>query len=162
MKVSLKAMSEMEFSDYLKGAIPAYAKENTESGRWEETDALERSKKEYELLLPQGRDTKDNYLFNVIENTSNNKVGYIWVKFEVNIRTKSAFIYDIEIFESHRRKGYAKSGLSCIEKVVTDMGATNLGLHVFNHNSAAIALYNSIGYRKISCNMQKVLNESNT
>ena len=71
------------------------------------------------------------------------------------IRTKSAFIYDIEIYEAHRRKGYAKSALGHIEKVVADLGASSLGLHVFNHNSAAINLYNNIGYQTVSHSMQK-------
>ena len=157
MKVSLKAMNEESFSDYRKQAIPAYAKDNVESGRWEKSEALERSEQDFDRLLPEGLGSKSNYLFNVIENESGKNVGHIWVKVEDNIRTKSAFIYDIEIYEHYRRKGYAKSGLRCIEKVVADLGATTLGLHVFNYNSAAMALYNSIGYQVVSHNMSKVI-----
>jgi ribosomal protein S18 acetylase RimI-like enzyme len=123
-------------------------------GRWDQADALERSKKAHESLLPDGIETGDNYLFNIIDNESSN-VGHIWVKIEDNIRTESAFVYDIEICESGRRKGYAKSALGRIEEVAADLGATNLGLQVFAGNSAAIALYNSIGYQTVGHNMQK-------
>jgi ribosomal protein S18 acetylase RimI-like enzyme len=159
MPVSLIAMNEETFSNYLAVAIPAYAQDNVDAGRWGQADALERSEKAHDALLPDGIETRDNYLFNIIDNESSN-VGQIWVKIEDNIRTKSAFIYDIEICESSRRKGYAKSALGCIEEIVADLGATNLGLHVFAGNSAAIALYNSIGYQTVGHNMQKPIGAS--
>lgn len=161
MPISLIAMNEDAFSDYLETAIPAYARDNVDAGRWDESGALERSRKDHEALLPNGVETCDNYLFNIIENESSNNVGYIWVKVEDNIRTKSAFIYDIEIYEAFRRKGYAKSALGRIEKVVADLGASSLGLHVFKQNSAAIALYNSMGYQTVSHNMQKPIQLNN-
>lgn len=150
-------MNEESFSHYRQHAIPAYAKDNVESGRWQESGALERSEQDFDRLLPEGLSSKSNYLFNVIENESGNNVGYIWVKVEDNLHTKSAFIYDIEIYENYRRRGYAKSGLRCIEKMVADLGVTTLGLHVFNHNSAAMALYNSFGYQLVSHNMSKIV-----
>ncbi len=162
MQVSLKAMNQEAFSHYLEIAIPSYAKENIESGRWDESEALERSKQAHESLLPEREETKNNYLFNIIELQSQGSVGHIWVKVEDNIRTKSAFIYDIEIYENHRRKGYAKSALGCIEKVISDLGASSLRLHVFKHNSAAINLYNSIGYQTVSYNMQKPIRVTGT
>ncbi|MRI32489.1 GNAT family N-acetyltransferase [Endozoicomonas sp. OPT23] len=155
MQVLLKAMDQQSFSDYLEMAIPSYARDNIDSGRWDTSEATERSIKAHESLLPEGLETKDNYLFDIIEQEDQQNVGHIWVKIEDNIRTRSAFIYDIEIYESHRRKGHAKAALTSIEAKVADMGATSLGLHVFNHNSAALKLYNSIGYQTVSHNMQK-------
>ena len=74
--------------------------------------------------------------------------------------TKSAFIYDIEILEQYRRKDHAKSALNSIEKIVADLGATSLGLHVFKQNIAAIGLYQSIGYQTVSLYMQKTTMKS--
>ncbi|WP_237324242.1 GNAT family N-acetyltransferase [Vibrio penaeicida] len=157
MQVSLKAMDSASFSEYLKIVIPSYASDNVKSGRWEQSEALERSKEDYALLLPEGLNSENNFLFNVVENTNGTDVGYIWVKVETHIHTKSAFIYDVGIYKEYRRKGYAKSALHCIEKVAAELGATSLGLHVFNHNSAAQALYSSIGYQVVSHNMKKVI-----
>ena len=157
MSVSLKAMDKSAFSAYKKQAIPAYAKDNVNAGRWAESDALARSEKEFERLLPDGVNSQDNYFFDIIENKQEQNVGFVWVKIEHHFNTKSAFIYDIEIAEAYRQQGYAKAGLSDIEKVVTDLGATRLGLHVFNNNAAAMALYKSIGYQMVSHNMNKVL-----
>ena len=157
MQVTLALMNEESFSTYQKQAIPSYAKDNVDAGRWEEADSLERSEKDFKRLLPDGGQTKDNYLYNIIEDISGKNVGHIWVKLEDNIRTKSAFIYDIEVHEQYRRNGYAKSALFCIEKVVADLGAISLGLHVFNNNPAALALYKSINYQVVSLNMQKAI-----
>ena len=157
MDISLKPMNEDSFSEYLNQVIPAYANENIQSGRWDELGALNRSKKEYGRLLPEGLKSNNNYLFDIIEGKSSNNVGYIWVKVEDQTIAKSAFIYDVGIYSNYRRKGYAKSALHCIEKVVADLGVTSLGLHVFSHNTAAQALYNSIGYQVVSHNMRKVI-----
>ncbi|GLS92062.1 N-acetyltransferase [Psychromonas marina] len=157
MEISLKAMDKTAFTAYRKQAIPAYAKDNVESGRWDESDALARSKQDLDRLLPQGVATDNHFLFNIIEQDRSRKVGHIWLKLEENMRSKSAFIYDIEIDESYRRKGYAKSALAGIEIVAAELGATSLGLHVFNYNDAAMALYKSIGYQVVSHNMQKVI-----
>jgi ribosomal protein S18 acetylase RimI-like enzyme len=151
-------MNELDYAKYLELAIPSYAKDNVDSGRWDESEALERSQKAQDTLLPDGIATKDNYLFTIVESRTGINVGHIWVKVEENIRLKSAFIYDIEIYEPHQRKGFAKSALAAIESIATNLGATSMGLHVFNHNSAAIALYDSIGYQTVSHNMQKPLN----
>ena len=157
MQVSLKPMSSASFSEYLKWVIPAYANDNVASGRWDLSDALERSKMDYARLLPKGLNSPDDHLFNIIENVSHKNVGYIWFKIETHYGATSAFIYDVGVFESYRRKGYAKSALRCIETVASDLGATSLGLHVFSHNSAAQSLYSSMGFHVVSHNMKKRL-----
>ncbi|MEZ9525586.1 GNAT family N-acetyltransferase [Enterovibrio norvegicus] len=157
MQVSLKAMDSASFSEYLQLVIPSYAGDNVASGRWDSSDALKRSKADYARLLPEGLSSPDNYLFNIIENASNENVGYIWVKIDTHFGSKSAFIYDVGIFEGYRRRGYAKSALRCIEAVASDLGAASLGLHVFSHNSAAQSLYSSLGYHVVSHNMKKRL-----
>ncbi|WP_261817507.1 GNAT family N-acetyltransferase [Vibrio gallicus] len=165
MKVSLKAMTADSFLDYLELAIPCYANANVESGRWDESGALDRSRLAYEKLLPQGPKTAGNYLFHIVDNSNELELGYVWV--EVETATKSAFIYDIAIYEQHRRNGYAKLALSCVEAFVTTCGAVCLGLHVFNYNVAAQRLYLSVGYKVtvqntetlVGHNMMKVLDE---
>lgn len=59
----LKKMSKSEFVQYLEHAVPEYARENVESGRWLSEGAIERSRLDYERLLPEGIKTKNNYLF---------------------------------------------------------------------------------------------------
>lgn len=157
MQVSLVSMNHYEYLAFIEMAIPAYAQANIDSGRWDVSDALERARNSYNSLLPQGIETQENYIFIIKETISNEKVGHIWVKVEEAVPTKPAFIYDVEIYENYRRKGYGKSALQAIEKYVSTLGAKSLGLHVFSHNSAARALYESAGYRVSGHNMQKII-----
>ncbi|ROS02057.1 acetyltransferase (GNAT) family protein [Sinobacterium caligoides] len=159
MSTSLQAMSEEDYSRYFQSAISSYAKANVDSGRWPEAEALQRAKEAHDKLLPAGLATEDNYFFHLVSAEQQQPVGHIWVKLENNVNSTSAFIYDIEINPSYRRRGYAKSALANIEKFVTELGASSLGLHVFNHNAAAVALYHSVGYQTVSHNMQKNLTQ---
>ena len=47
-------MDEETFTEYLNLVIPSYANDNIESGRWDKEGAVERSRKEYDSLLPEG------------------------------------------------------------------------------------------------------------
>lgn len=155
MSITLRKMKENVFDEYLVKSIPAYALENIESGRWIEEGAIERSRADHESLLPDGIHTKNNYLFEVITGKESNVVGVLWVNVDDTVSTKSAFIYDIEIYEDHRRQGYAKQTLNALECFVKDLGINKIGLHVFRQNAAAQSLYEAMGYRVVSSNMSK-------
>ncbi len=152
-------MSEESFNAYLERAIPSYAKDNIESGRWEETDAILRSRMAHEELLPRGVITPGNHLFEIRDINEDITVGHAWVSIDDTENIKTAFIYDIEIEEKYRRKGYATSALSNIEDFVSTMGVSSLGLHVFHFNEAAKSLYARYGFNIVSQNMQKQLSQ---
>jgi ribosomal protein S18 acetylase RimI-like enzyme len=153
----LKKMSQPEFVQYLDNAIPEYARENVESGRWQPEGAVERSRSDHERLLPEGIETKNNYLFNIISPTDDCNVGSLWLSIEEHDQNNSAFIYDIEVNPRYRRKGFATSALNEIEDIVKGLGIETLGLHVFRHNISAEKLYTSLGYNIVSTNMAKSL-----
>lgn len=52
--VELVPMSEAEFAAYLERAVREYADEKVRAGNWTQAIALERSRAEYDQLLPQG------------------------------------------------------------------------------------------------------------
>lgn len=157
MSIVLKEMREDSFEKYLDKAIPAYASDNIESGRWPKEGAHERSRSDHERLLPDGIHTENNYLFDTYSNHDNCIVGFIWLSVEINSGVKSAFIYDIEIFEGYRRQGYAKLALSSVEEFVKELGIDKIGLHVFRQNISAQSLYEAAGYSVASSNMVKSL-----
>jgi RimJ/RimL family protein N-acetyltransferase len=47
---------------------------------------------------------------------------------------------------SHRRRGIGRALMQAAEEWAREAGVRKLELHVFPHNSAAIALYESLGY----------------
>jgi ribosomal protein S18 acetylase RimI-like enzyme len=67
------------------------------------------------------------------------------------------WIYDLEIFERFRRKGYAKRTLEAAEREAKELGIDQMELHVFGHNAPARALYEKAGYAPTSIVMAKQL-----
>ena len=154
--IQLVPMLESEFDSYVEKTAPAYAAENVKAGYWPEEGALERSRKVFEDLLPQGVKTENNYLFRIQLTENGEKIGMIWMKHEAPRR--HGFIFDFMLDEIERGKGYGKQAMLALEEIARKMGLATLGLHVFTHNIPALRLYEKLGYEATSQNMQKKLN----
>jgi len=155
--IRLIPMLESELDNYLEKSIPNYAEENVKAGYWSETEALEKSRKVFNNLLPEGVKSKDQYLFQVEDAKTNERVGVIWLNARTDVPRPSGFIYDIEIDEAFRGKGYGKQTMLAIEEKARELGLKSIGLHVFFHNAVAKGLYQKIGYEVKSMNMVKEL-----
>jgi ribosomal protein S18 acetylase RimI-like enzyme len=155
--VRLVPMPENDFLLFLEKAIPSYAAENVKAGYWSENDALERSRKEFGELLPEGIKSKGQYLFRVEDAETNEKVGIIWLNARTEIPRPAGFIYDIEMDGAFRGKGYGKQTMLAIEVKARELGLKSIALHVFSHNVVAKSLYEKIGYEVKSMNMTKSL-----
>jgi ribosomal protein S18 acetylase RimI-like enzyme len=153
--VRLIPMTESEFETYLEETVPHYAADNVRAGYWSEEEALERSRKSYQDLLPQGVKTENNYLFTIRPEATGEKIGILWMKHEAP--RPYGFIFDIMLDEAWRGKGYGKQAMLAIEGVAKGLGLETIGLHVFTHNTAAMLLYKGLGYGVTSQNMAKRL-----
>ncbi|HUI38373.1 MAG TPA: GNAT family N-acetyltransferase, partial [Thermoplasmata archaeon] len=67
------------------------------------------------------------------------------------------YVWDLEIDEPHRSKGYGEQTLWEIERRARSMGKKRIVLHVFGDNDPAITLYKKVGYRPASLIMTKPL-----
>ena len=148
-------MTQPEFDVFLEHLIPDYAAENVRAGYWDESEALEKSRKETESRLPQGLQSENHYLFTLYD--GDQAVGRVWLKANVDRPVKSGFIFDVEIKEEFRGKGYGKQIMLLIEEKARELGLMSIGLHVFGYNTVAKNLYEGIGYEVTSLNMIKKL-----
>ena len=123
-----------------QGDHPAYAADKVASGQWSEEESLRLSKKEYEELLPQGLTTPDNFLY-TIEDSDSNPVGVLWFAVKTRFNSRVAYVYDVEVWSHHRRKGHAYRAFCALEQEVKRLGLSGIALHVFGHNAEAQALY---------------------
>jgi ribosomal protein S18 acetylase RimI-like enzyme len=156
MTATLSPMTEVEYQDYLQVLILEYARDNVEAGYWEESEALERSRKSVEILLPNGVHTPNHYLYTVTD--AEQRVGIVWMRATLDTARKSGFIFDIAIDEARRGKGYGKQAMQLIEAKARELGLESMGLHVFANNQVAKSLYEGMGYETKSLNMTKNLN----
>ncbi len=150
-------MRRESFAPYMQASVAAYAEDNVACGRWPQEGALARSLAEFESLLPQGLDTPDNHLFEIVATADGPVVGIIWFAVEVKHGLRSAFVYDVEIYPPFRRQGHAMRAFEALEPVVAGLGLSSIGLHVFGHNPGAQALYAKLGYGVTGINMVKNL-----
>ncbi len=150
-------MTESEFQVYLKRSIEGYAQEHVKAGNWDASDALFRAEKEFQQFLPNGLASEKQYLFSIVDNSTNTKVGLIWFAEELQASRRSAFIFDFQIHEEHQRKGYGRQALAILEEKVKELGMETISLHVFGHNRAAIDLYHKAGFEITDLNMSKKL-----
>jgi ribosomal protein S18 acetylase RimI-like enzyme len=85
------------------------------------------------------------------------RVGHLWLFVPDSQFEKSGFIYDLEIVERFRRRGYAAAGMLALDEEARAWGLTRLSLHVFAHNTGAKALYDRLGYAVTGLGMTKQL-----
>ena len=155
--IELVPMTEGEFKAFLDHSIPAYAEDKVRAGTWSQTEALARSRREYRALLRHGLKSKYHHLYTIRESESGEAVGVLWFRANLDSAAASGFIFDIEIREPHRRKGYGRQAMQQLEEIAREMGLRQLELHVFAFNDGARTLYDSLGYTVTGLNMAKRL-----
>ena len=150
--MELKSITETQFKSYLAKSLKNYADELVVSGVIEKETAFKEAENTFNRLLPKGLDTKDNFLYYAYE--QDKLVGFIWYALQ---NGNTAFIYDFYIEESVRRQGYGRKVMIACEEDAKQKGAKFIRLHVFGHNKAARALYESLNYVPTNIQMRKEL-----
>lgn len=152
----LAPIDDEHYAAFVSRSIAGYAVEKVASGQWAEDQSLELSRQALAELLPQGRETADNYLFSVLDGQAS-AVGTLWIGVKDYAGKRAAYIYDLWISPEHRRRGHATRALTAAEAEARKLGLSGIGLHVFGHNAEAQSLYQALGYRVTNINMFKSL-----
>lgn len=140
-RVTLRPMTQEEFAGYRDHLVTAYAQEMVDSGAFDEmSSALAASEQSSQELLPEGPDTPGQHVWSAVDGDT--VVGILWI----HVEGASGYIYDIEVREEQRRRGYGREMLDAGARAAVELGATTLGLNVFGHNEGARALYERAGY----------------
>jgi len=155
----LVPMRPMHYPAWVEASVRGYAELNIASGRWPQEGAIERSRAEFERLLPQGLATPDQHICEIWSIDGARTVGALWIALQRHLAGIGAYVFDVKVLPEHRRQGHARRALVALESFAAGLGATSVGLHVHAHNAGARALYESLGYGVTGLNMQKTLNE---
>jgi ribosomal protein S18 acetylase RimI-like enzyme len=138
-------MDEAAFEAWREASIRDYAAGKVASGNWLALDALERSRRAFAELLPQGRATPGHEIRSMVDDAGV-PVGYAWWVPEDRPFGRVAFIYDIAVDPAHRRKGHAQATLAAIADWARERGLVGVQLHVFGDNAGARELYRRSGF----------------
>lgn len=145
--ITLRKMELQEFNDYIKNSVPSFAKELEKTGEFTKAQAEETAQRQFNEILPNGIQSEGHYFFNVVDDAKGKTVGIVWVAMKTENEQMSAFIYDLEIYEEERGKGYASAAMRQVDEFSRSEGASEIWLHVFANNSIAFHLYENLGYR---------------
>jgi ribosomal protein S18 acetylase RimI-like enzyme len=150
----IRAMTRAEFDDYRRRSVRRYAGEHVRVGDWSAEEAEQRAEKETDELLPKGVDTPEMVL--LVAETAGAVVGLVWVGPAPQQRA-GWWIYDIEVVDDQRGRGYGRALLGAAEREVLVRDGDSIRLNVFGANAAARGLYESTGYEVAALLMRKRL-----
>ncbi|MDN5214031.1 GNAT family N-acetyltransferase [Fulvivirgaceae bacterium BMA12] len=145
MDLSLSSMDQNEFEQFLDLTIPDYAEDKIKAGSWSLENALPNAKRDFNRLLPQGIQTKNHFLKNIV--TNHQKIGSIWYAVKDDDQPAIAFLYQIYIEQDFRSKGYGSLAMKVLKNEVAALGIDHIWLHVFAHNSKALPFYQRLGFK---------------
>lgn len=146
MEVQLREMSKDEFKIFFENSIFDYANDLVKSSNITMDEARIQAQGEFEEMLPNGLETKDNVLRIIVDVAEQKTVGIIWYLFEMTDDIKQVFLSDFIIKEEERRKGYASAALIEMEGDAQRNGCVESNIYVWKHNSPGINLYTKCGY----------------
>jgi ribosomal protein S18 acetylase RimI-like enzyme len=155
--LQMRPMTQEEFRQYRRCAVSGYARDLVESGQALPADAEARAAACLELLLPDGLLSDDQVLLTVRASAEGEAepLASLWYAVVTEGPHRSLFIHDLEVDAAHRREGVATRVLLEVEEEARRLGVTQLGLSVFRHNAAALALYRGLGYADITITLVK-------
>ncbi|WDZ84916.1 GNAT family N-acetyltransferase [Micromonospora cathayae] len=151
----LEPMTEEQYARYSARAEADYAQSIVASGAMALPEATEKARADYRRLLPDGLGTAGHRLWTVYDGDV--EVGLAWVGTERKSDGPHAFVYDVEVHEGLRRRGYGRGIMQAVDRWCREAGVVAVGLNVFGHNTGARALYEELGYQVVSVQMRKLL-----
>jgi ribosomal protein S18 acetylase RimI-like enzyme len=153
--VTLRPMTDDEFEEWQQALAVDYAADKVAAGAWAEEGAVERAREESRGLLPDGARTDRMLIFRAVD-AEGAPVGRAWVALDPPRSVPgTAFLYDIEVDEGARGRGFGRALLAAVEAAAREAGATALELNVFGPNDVAFRLYESSGFVTTSRQMRK-------
>ena len=147
MRIELRKMDQQEYDAFYERSFNHHVQELIDEEHMSCEEAEKETTNELAEMLPEGMDTKDNFLMSIHRSEDNAWIGFIWTLHEMTEGVKQSFICDFEIYEDYRRNGYATETLELMEKEAKTAGCAESVLFVTNHNEAANRLYEKCGYQ---------------
>ena len=145
-EVRLSPMGEDDFQRFREVYVREMAEENINAGIWKAMEAMERSQRAFEDLLPEGRDAARHHFFLIIDTLTGQSVGHLWFKQEEGPDGPVGFLFDLCVDKKHRGKGFGTAAIKALDSEAQKMGLRAMRLNVLSNKAVAVHLYESRGY----------------
>lgn len=144
-------MTDAQFITYREEGEVEYARQIAESGTMPLAAAEQKATADYDRLLTAGLRTPGHHLWTAWDGPD--EVGILWL----HVADGLSFVYDLQVHDGHRRRGYGRAIMLAGERAARAEGATSNALNVFGQNTGAKSLYDQLGYQVTSTQMRKTL-----
>jgi GNAT superfamily N-acetyltransferase len=124
-----------------------------EFGGMERPAAEAKAARDYLTTLPEGMETPGHWIF--VAEDDGRRVGTVWFAERVLDGRTIAWLYEIEVDQAERGRGYGRAAMEAFEHEAARRGLSRLELNVFGGNDVARALYRSLGWHETSVHMAK-------
>lgn len=153
--VSLRPLREDEFAAFAAATKAGYARGLEEEAGFTEEYAHQKAEEDFGPMLPSGLKTPGHAIF--IVEADGEAIGRLWIaERDVGAR-RVLYIYDIEIEDVFRGRGFGRTNMLLAEGEARRRGLKHVMLNVFGGNDVARGLYRSLGYAENSVQMTKDL-----
>ena len=122
------------------------------AGGLTEADAERRAEEELARLLPDGLATPGMVF--LVADEGGTSVGTLWLALRGPGPAGTSWIYNVHVVPAARGRGVARTLMQAARDEAARLGATALGLNVAGSNTAARALYESLGYEITALQMR--------
>jgi ribosomal protein S18 acetylase RimI-like enzyme len=156
--VRFRAMTPVEFTEYLDWVVGDYAAELDRNGKATGDAAVAASRASFEGLLPDGVATARQTLLIAEDDDDGRRVGLLWFGPSTD-DASMAWIYDITVDETHRGEGWGRAIMRAFEGEARSRGYTRAGLNVYADNHVARRLYESLGYAETARQLHRSLGD---
>jgi ribosomal protein S18 acetylase RimI-like enzyme len=148
-------MTTDELPAYIARLEVEYAAELFRSTGISKEAAAEESRLSQLASFPDGKVAPHEQLWVAVDEAGA-QVGMLWLAHrEPGTPKEHAWIYDIEVDESQRGKGYGRKLLALAEEQTRALGLSSLRLNVFGQNQVARELYRTQGFAESRVTMIK-------
>ena len=155
MSVRLRPLREDEWLAFVEAGKSQYADDMVENGGFAPETARAKAEHDFASILPDGLATEGHFIFAIEDPSSGERVGRLWFARRTVDVGEVAFVYDVNIDESARGRGFGRAAMLALEQQVRAQGLERISLNVFGGNVIARALYASLGYQEMHVWMSK-------
>jgi ribosomal protein S18 acetylase RimI-like enzyme len=155
VSVGLRRLRDDELPAFRESSERGYVESIQNAGGMPRVLAVEKARRDFEALWPDGRPLPDQLIYAVEEDGE--RVGYLWLAERENQGRKVIWIYDVEIDEAYRGRGLGRQAMLLVEEEARALGLARVELNVFGGNGVARSLYRSLGYQESAVWMGKDL-----
>ena len=146
--IEFRPMKNDEFTAWLPQLREEYAGDLVRDYAMSQDHARAQAAIEVERDLPSGHSVW------VIE-VDGEPIGHLWLSERRNFYEPALVVYDIDVDEPHRGRGYGRAAMLFAEEEARRRGLSRIVLHVGARNDVARNLYRSLGYQENEVAMSK-------